>query len=51
MLKYGEFVEKLQDTTLSPDYHSDWCATRYAEFAECDCGGWANPSPKNRHKN
>lgn len=50
MLKYGEFIEKLQDTTLSPDLHDDWCATRFAEFAECDCSVWANPSPKNRQK-
>lgn len=47
-IKYNEVLEHIQDSTLQPHTHSDWCASHFAEFAECDCGGGFSPSQRRK---
>jgi len=40
---YNEFLEKMQENTFYAPTHANWCATNFAAYAECDCGGGSSP--------
>jgi hypothetical protein len=43
LIKYNDVLEHIQDSTMVATDHSNWCASHFAEFAECDCGGGLSP--------